>query len=47
MEQENIKGIIEAILFAAGREVERKELSLVLEKSKVEIKEIIHGRNME
>ena len=47
MEQENIKGIIEAILFAAGREVETKELSLVLEKSKDEIKEIIHGMNLE
>ena len=47
MEQENIKGIIEAILFAAGREVETKELSLVLEKSKNEIKEIIHGMNLE
>ena len=47
MEQENIKGIIEAILFVAGREVETKELSLVLEKSKDEIKEIIHGMNLE
>lgn len=47
MEQENIKGIIEAILFAAGREVETKELSLVLEKSKDEIKEIIHEMNLE
>lgn len=47
MEQGNIKGIIEAILFAAGREVETKELSLVLEKSKDEIKEIIHGMNLE
>lgn len=47
MEQENIKGIIEAILFAAGREVETKELSLVLEKSKDEIKEIIYGMNLE
>ena len=47
MEQENIKGIIEAILFATGREVETKELSLVLEKSKDEIKEIIHGMNLE
>ena len=27
MEQQNLKGIIEAILFAAGREVSSKELS--------------------
>ena len=37
MEQENLKGTIEAILFAAGREVSSKELSLTLEKSKDEI----------
>lgn len=37
MEQQNLKGTIEAILFAAGREVSSKELSLALEKSKDEI----------
>ena len=44
---DNIKGIIEAILFAAGREIEAKELSLVLEKSKPEIEEIIDSMNKE
>ena len=39
MELENKKGIIEAILFAAGREVRIEELCLVLERSKDEIKE--------
>ena len=34
MEQEQIKGIIEAILFAAGKEVTVREISLTLEKSK-------------
>lgn len=47
MEQEFTKGIIEAILFAAGREVNIKELSLVLEKSKDEIEEIIKEINLE
>lgn len=47
MEQEFTKGIIEAILFAAGREVNIKELSLVLEKSKDEIEEIIKEMNLE
>ena len=44
---DNIKGVIEAILFAAGREVETKELALILEKSKVEIEEIIDIMNKE
>lgn len=47
MEQENLKGTIEAILFAAGREVNIKELSLVLEKSKEEIEELINEMNLE
>ena len=47
MEQENIKGIIEAILFAAGKEVSSKELSLALEKSKDEIEETIYQMNLE
>ena len=47
MEQQNLKGIIEAILFAAGREVSSKELSLALEKSKDEIEEIIYQMNLE
>ena len=47
MEQENLKGIIEAILFAAGREVTSKELSLVIEKSKDEIEEVIYQMNLE
>ena len=46
MEQQNLKGIIEAILFAAGREVSSKELSLALEKSKDEIEEIIYQMNL-
>ena len=41
------KGIIEAILFAAGREVNAKELSLNLEKSKEEIEQIIDMMNIE
>lgn len=45
--KEETKGIIEAILFAAGREVNIKELSLVLEKSKDEIEEIIEEMNIE
>ena len=45
--EENIKGIIEAILFAAGREVNIKELCISLEKSKEEIEEIIKQMNME
>ena len=47
MEQENIKGIIEAILFTAGKEVSSKELSLALEKSKDEIEENIYQMNLE
>lgn len=47
MNQENIKGIIEAILFATGREVNIKELSLVLEKSKDEIEDIIKEMNID
>lgn len=47
MEQEETKGIIEAILFAAGREVNIKELQLVLEKSKEEIDDIICKMNLE
>ena len=46
-QQENIKGIIEAILFAAGKEVSSKELSLALEKSKDEIEENIYQMNLE
>ncbi len=40
MEEKN-KSIIESILFAAGRQVEIKELSIVLEKSSEEIEEIV------
>lgn len=47
MEQQKLKGTIEAILFAAGREVSSKELSLALEKSKDEIKETIYQMNLE
>lgn len=43
----DVAGIIEAILFAAGREVNIKELSLTLEKSKEEIEEIIQYMNLE
>ena len=45
--EEEIKGIIEAIFFAAGREVNIKELSLSLEKSRSEIEEIIDMMNLE
>lgn len=41
MEIEKIKSIIEAILFAAGREVKEEELILSLEISKDQIEEII------
>ncbi len=44
MEEEKIKSIIEAILFAAGRVVTEEELMLVLELDKEQIKKII--RNM-
>lgn len=47
MEQEYRKGMIEAILFAAGKEVNIKELSLILEKSKEEVEEIIYEMNLE
>ena len=47
MEQQNLKGTIEAILFADGREVSSKELSLALEKSKDEIEETIYQMNLE
>lgn len=47
MEIQNTKGIIEAILFAAGSEVNIKDLQLVLEKSKEEIDEIINLMNLE
>ena len=40
------KAIIEAVLFAAGREVSLKELQLLLEKSKEEIEEIIQNMNI-
>ena len=45
MEIEKIKSIIEAILFAAGREVTQKELVLALEISEEEIEKII--KNMQ
>lgn len=44
---EDFKGIIEAVLFAAGRIVEMRELQLLLEKSADEICEIIDFMNME
>ena len=44
---QNIKGIIEAILFSAGCEVSMKNLQLVLEKSKEEIEEIVNLMNFE
>ena len=44
---EEAKGIIEAILFAAGKEVNVKDLALTLEKSKQEIEEIIDMMNLE
>ena len=47
MELDNKKGIIEAILFATGREVTIDELCLVLEQSKDEIKEIVKEMNLE
>jgi len=43
MEIEKIKSIIEAILFAAGREVKEEELVLSLEISKEQIEEIIRS----
>ena len=47
MNEQNLKGTIEAILFATGREVSSKELSLALEKSKDEIEETIYQMNLE
>ena len=47
MNLEELKGTIEAILFATGRQVNIKELSLALEKSKDEIEEIIDDMNVE
>ena len=43
METEKVKSIIEAILFAAGRPVEIKELVLALEMSIEEIKTIVQN----
>ena len=47
MKEINVRGIIEAILFAAGSEVAIKDLQLVLEKSKEEIEEIVNFMNLE
>lgn len=47
MERDKIKGIIEAILFAAGREVSISELRLIVELSKEEIETIIHQMQQE
>lgn len=47
MNEQDLKGIIEAILFATGREVTSRELSLALEKSKDEIEEIVYQMNLE
>lgn len=47
MERDKIKGIIEAILFAAGREVSISELRLIVELSKDEIETIIHQMQQE
>ena len=44
---DNIKGTIEAVLFAAGNPVEIKDLQLILEKSKDEIAETINEMNLE
>ncbi len=41
MEENKIKGIIESILFAAGKEVTKKELIMILEISESEIENII------
>lgn len=41
MEKEEIKAIIESILFAAGKEVNIQEISMALEKPKEEIENII------
>lgn len=47
MEIEEIKKIIEAILFAAGRIVTEEELVMILEKSKEDIKRIIQNMQEE
>lgn len=47
METEKVKSIIEAILFAAGRPVEIKELVLALEMSIEEIKTIVQNMQKE
>ena len=44
---EDIEGLIEAVLFAAGREVEMKELQLLLEMPEEEIEEIVMQMNGE
>ena len=45
MEKEKIKGIIEAILFSAGRNVSIKELELILEIEEKDIRQIISEMN--
>lgn len=47
MEQNREKGIIEAVLFSVGSEVNIKDLQLVLEKSKDEIEDLINLMNLE
>ena len=47
MEDKKIESIIEAILFAAGRPVEKKELVLSLEISEEEIDNIINKMQKE
>lgn len=45
--EDNTVGIIEAILFASGKQVNIKDLSLALEKSKDEIRKIIYEMNID
>ena len=45
--ERKIKGTIEAILFAAGKEVNIKDIALIIEKSKPEIEEIVQAMNKE
>lgn len=47
MEIDKIKSIIESILFAAGRAVTKKELSLILELSKEELEPIVENMKEE
>ena len=47
LENKNIKGIIESILFAAGKEVSKKELIMILELSKSEIENIVSEMKQE